>query len=96
MRVLLTSAAEADLTAALDWYAARVPGIAPRFLDEFEVLLRRLADNPRQFPIARGDTRRAGFRHFPYGLFFRLTDHEVQVFACLHASRAPRHWQRRR
>jgi plasmid stabilization system protein ParE len=95
MRVRVTSAAEADLVAAVGWYHAQAPGIGLRFLAEYEAILSRLGDNPQQFPVIRGETRRAGFRHFPYGLFFRVRAAEVEIFACFHASRAPRHWQRR-
>jgi toxin ParE1/3/4 len=95
MPVRVTSAAEADLAAALDWYDAQAPGIGSRFLDEYEIILSRLDDNPHQFPVIRGDTRRADFRHFPYGLFFRIRAAEVEIFACFHASRDPRRWQRR-
>jgi len=95
MRVALTSAAEADLAAVLEWYDTQAPGISPRFLDEFEALFGRLATNPRQFPVVHHDTRRAGFRHFPYGLFFHLGHESVVIFACLHASRDPAHWQLR-
>lgn len=96
MRIRITSAAEADLTAALDWYQTQAPGIGPRFLDEYAAILSRLGDNPQQFPIIRGNTRRAGFRRFPYGLLFRIQATEIEIFACFHASRAPRHWQRRK
>jgi len=61
MRVRFTSAAEAEVADALDWYTARAPGIAPGFLDEFQRLLRRLAENPSQFPTVEGEVRRAEF-----------------------------------
>jgi len=70
MRVRVTSAAEADLAAALDWYDTQSPGVGPRFLDEYEAILSRLGYNPQQFPVIRGDTHRAGFRHFPQGPIF--------------------------
>ena len=95
MKVRLTSAAEAELTAALEWYAAQTPRAASRFLDDFETLIRRLRENPRQFPAVMGEARRAGFRRFPYGLFFRIGAEGVEVFACFHARRDPRQWQRR-
>jgi plasmid stabilization system protein ParE len=79
MRVVLTAAATADLDLATRWYDNQVEGLAARFLDEYEALLTRLGDNPLQFPAIRGTTHRAGFRHFPYGLFFRLRDHQVGV-----------------
>ena len=95
MKIRLTPAAKAEFAAALDWYDRQGPGISPRFVSEFEVLLKRLADNPYQFPTVRGNLRRAGFRHFPYGLFFRIQADSLEVFACFHTSRDPRQWQRR-
>jgi toxin ParE1/3/4 len=90
MQVVLTSAAQ-----ALDWYEAQAPGITRRFIDELETLVGRLAANPGLFPRIRGETSRAGFRRFPYGLFFQIHDGTVVVIACFHASRDPTHWQRR-
>lgn len=95
MRVRLTSAAEAELADALDWYAASAPRAARSFLNEFAALTLRLADNAEQFPAVDGEVRRAGFRRFPYGLFFVISAGEVRVFACFHASRDPRRWQER-
>lgn len=95
MRIVVTAEAEAELASARDWYDEQTPGTGMRFMTEYRVLLDRLADNPRQFQAIRGDVRRAGFRHFPYGLFFRLGAAEIEVFACFHASRRPRRWQRR-
>lgn len=46
MRVVLTAAATADLDRATRWYDNQAEGLAARFLDEYEVLLARLADNP--------------------------------------------------
>lgn len=89
MLVRFTSAANIEVAGALDWYAANVPRETGRFLNDFELLTRRLADNPRQFAFIEGETRRAGFRRFPYGLFFQIVGDEVWVFACLHASRDP-------
>jgi plasmid stabilization system protein ParE len=95
MRVRLTSAAEAELAEALEWYGTNAPGAAVRFLGEFERLLGHLAESLRQFPVIDGEVRRAGFRRFPYGLIFRIGAEQVEVFACFHARRDPRHWRTR-
>lgn len=95
MRVRLTSPAEAELEEVVTWYAGIRDGLAVRFLDEYERLLTRLRDNPNQFPRVRRETRRAGFRHFPYGLIFRIHPEDVEVIACFHDRRDPRRWQRR-
>lgn len=95
LRVRLTSVAEAELADALAWYSLHAPGETGRFLDELEALLARLEDNPFQFPAVAGEARRAGFRRYPYGLFFVVRADEVWVFACFHASRSPRRWRDR-
>ena len=95
MHVRLTSPAEAELADALQWYATIPPGLSARSLDEYEVLLERLRENPWQFPAVREPMRRAGFRHFPYGLLFRIHPTEVEIVACFHGRRDPRRWQER-
>lgn len=93
MRVRFTSAAEAEVAAAVDWYAERAPRSVLGFLDEFESLVRRIAENAHQFPAVEAQIRRAGFKRFPYGLFFVVGATDVEVFACLHAGRDPIRWQ---
>ena len=95
MRVRLTSVAEAELTEAVDWYAANAPREVTRFLSEFDRIKERLAENPAQFPTVYGEVRRVGFRRFPYGLFFVARLNTVEVFAWFHARRDPRRWQER-
>jgi len=95
MKVRVSRAAKIELAGAVDWYDGQAPGVTLRFLAEYEALLDRLADNPHQFPSVGYNARRAGFRHFPYGLFYRIRDKSVEVFACFHNKRNPAHWQRR-
>ena len=95
MKIVLTSAVERDLTGVLDWYDIHAPGVGPRFLDAIEAFLERIAANPRQFPVVRGDVRRADLHRFPYGLFYRIRGERIEVFACLHARRDPAQWQSR-
>jgi plasmid stabilization system protein ParE len=95
MRVALTSETKAELSAILDWYGVLSPSIVRQFIDEYEILIGRLAENPHQFQIVRAGVRRAGMRRFPYGLFYRIRPDRIEVIACLHTSRNPNHWQRR-
>jgi plasmid stabilization system protein ParE len=95
MRVELTPAAKAELAEARDWYDDQHPYLGERFMSEFRALAVRLSEHPRLFPTVRGEARRAVFHRFPYGLFFRIQGDVVEVFACFHARRHPRRWQRR-
>ncbi len=95
MHIRLTSPAHAELAAALEWYANIEPRLAVRFLDEYEALIEQMRDNPWQFQAVHNSIRRAGFRHFPYGLIYRVHPAEVEILACFHGRRDPRRWQDR-
>jgi plasmid stabilization system protein ParE len=90
-----TAAAEADLAEAIGWYEDQTPGLGARLLDEVNGLTRRIADNPRQFPMVYGDARKASLRGFPYVLIFRLRGDEARLLAFFHTSRDPSRWQAR-
>jgi plasmid stabilization system protein ParE len=83
------------LLEAQDWYEAETPGLGRRFRGEIDRTVRRITDNPLQFPLMFQALRRARVRKFPYGLFFTTTDDALIVVACFHASRDPRRWQER-
>ncbi|WP_354085061.1 type II toxin-antitoxin system RelE/ParE family toxin [Bradyrhizobium sp. S3.3.6] len=57
--------------------------------------LMRIAENPKQFPPALKNTRRALLRRFPYILVFRETHDAVYVIAVFHTSRDPLVWKQR-
>ena len=93
--VVFSPAARDELIEARDWYAARNPELADRFITEVENLVARIATAPQQFPVAHRDVRRARCRRFPYALFFRVVADTLQVIACFHGKRDPSQWQRR-
>jgi len=80
---------------AHEWYAARGPVLATRFIVEVETVVERIAAAPEQFPVVHRDVRRVRFRRFPYALFFRVADGRVYVLACFHSSRDPQQWEQR-
>ena len=85
----------AELMDAHDWYEAKLRGLGTRFLDQVEITILRLQENPQQFPMVFQDVHRALLRKYPYGLFFRVEISEIVVIACFHGSRDPRRWERR-
>jgi plasmid stabilization system protein ParE len=93
--VHFTEAARVELIDAQDWYEAEAPGLGRRFRAEIESIVRRMADNPRQFPMVFKTLRRARAKKFPYSLFFLIEPDTLLVVACFHSSRDPRHWQKR-
>jgi len=91
-KVLFMQAARADLADAVRWYDTHAPYVVSQFR---EALRTRIAENPKQFPLALKNTRRALLRRFPYILVFRETRDALYVIAVFHTSRDPLVWKRR-
>jgi len=94
-RLVVTSAAAADLTAAYDWYEDQSTGLGVEFLRAVDAVFAAVQRAPATFPSVRGRTRRALLRRFPYGVFFVEAGDEVVVLAVAHGRRHPRVWQSR-
>jgi plasmid stabilization system protein ParE len=95
LTVVFNQAARAELIEAQDWYEGEASGLGRRFRQAIEVLVDRMSENPRQFPVVFKNVRRALLRRFPYSLFFVVEDETILVVACFHASRDPSQWQER-
>jgi len=94
--IIFSPSARAELIEAQDWYEAEVPGLGRRFRAAIDALVERMSTNPRQFPVALKNVRRALLSRFPYSLFFVIEDDDtLLVIACFHASRNPKKWQKR-
>jgi len=87
--------AQRDIDEAAVWYEGERAGLGLQFLDELDVLLRRVADSPFQFPNITAHVRRALLHRFPYGVYFLHSDQTVEVIAVLHLHRHPDTWKRR-
>lgn len=88
--------AEAETSAAQEWYDMRAMGLGDRFFAAVDSVVSRMADKPEQFPVAHGSLRRAMIFRFPYALIFRIEAEGVYVVACAHTSRAPFYWRNSR
>jgi len=84
--VRFTEAARAELIDAQEWYEAEAPGLGRRFRTEIDSAVRRMTENPRQFPLVFKTLRRARAERFPYALFFLVEADALLVIACFHSS----------
>ena len=94
-RLVVRSAAEADIAEAALWYEQRAPGLGADFLRAVDVAIAEIARMPERFPVVHSTCRRALLRRFPYGVYFVATPGRVSVVACMHARREPRRWKER-
>jgi plasmid stabilization system protein ParE len=59
-----------------------------------DAVVRRLAENPLQFPAIYREAQRA-CQTISLRIVYVIEDDRVTVIACFHASRDPGQWQRR-
>lgn len=100
MRVYkLQLAAEAiqDASEISLWYEAQLAGLGDRFLNEFNLSLDRIAQNPFAFgKIDKGsDIRKCYIKRFQYKVYFNPTEEPVLVLAIIHTARSKRYLRKR-
>jgi toxin ParE1/3/4 len=93
--VVWTPEANEDLLDARAWYDNIRPQLGEQFALAIEATIQAMTQHPLQFPVVYRGRRRAGVRHFPYGIFFEVQEHRIVVIACFHGRRNPRRWQLR-
>lgn len=86
-RVILSPDAKADFRAAIRWYFHIQLELSYRFRAEGENVLRRVRENPYQFPRSHKSTRKALLKRFPYAIYFSLNAERVLILAILHQRR---------
>ncbi len=98
--VRLAPEAVTELADAAVWYESRSPGLARRFLQEFETVLRLIESRSASFPRLLDTSpelniRRALVPHFPYGSIFIELPSEIRIVAVAHVKRRPGYWLNR-
>lgn len=94
-KVLVASAAEADFTEALCWYAERSRQAAENFEAEFEQALAAIAADPHRFPKCDQRHQYYLMRRFPFHVIYRAEREQVVVIAVAHGKRRPGYWSGR-
>ena len=87
--------AEAEISVARDWYAARSLGAAAGFLDEVERALELIAAEPFIRSLDVFKTRSHLLHRYPYIIIYDVVEPNVQVLAVAHTSRRPDYWKNR-
>jgi plasmid stabilization system protein ParE len=72
MRVSFLEAADAEVDAALAWYAERSLLAASGFLHELSKTINHIVDAPHRYPKAEHSTRKIRFDRFPYSIYYRI------------------------
>ncbi len=95
LRVVSHPEADEELEAAALWYEARQPELGDDFLDDFELALRRVIQDPQRPRFIRGKNRKLNLNRFPYAIVYELQKDILFVKAVMHLHRRPFYWRHR-
>ena len=88
------SAAEAEFSESLCWYAERSERAAIDFDADVDLALQTIATDPLRFPKCDDRHRFYLMRRFPFQIIYRVLNNDVTVIAFAHTSRQP-YWNDR-
>jgi plasmid stabilization system protein ParE len=83
--------ASEEYTEALLYYGERSEVVASRFEAAINSSLKQIAEDPSRYPIRLG-LRRCMVIAFPYSIYYRENDLEIQIIAIAHQKRKPGYW----
>jgi plasmid stabilization system protein ParE len=95
MRVKLHPDARAELRAARYWYYERSPLSAIAFAQTIDNAISRISEAPNTFPLADHGTRKFILQRFPFNIFYRTGDTEIEIVAVAHQKRRSGYWSGR-
>lgn len=84
-----------DIIEAVTWYEAQQEGLAIAFVDEVQKAVHKLYFMANSYPVIYQNTRRVLVSRFPFVIHYFIENQEVTIFAIVHGSKHPKHWQNR-
>ena len=91
----LSDEAEVDFDKSYEFYYEDSSKVAETFFNQINLCFENIKQNPKSFPIAHKDLRKYVVKKFPFVIYYRILDTEIQVIAIFHTSRNPEIWNER-
>jgi len=97
MKAVFLKSAQAELDAAVDYYADHASDrVAEAFLQDALQTRQRLIERPEIGKAVSKRLRALAFKHFPYFLIYRVSTDTISIHAVAHQRRRPGYWGGRR
>ena len=90
-----TDDAKQDIKQASIWYNKKRKNLGKEFLNNVELILLNLQQNPNQFVIIYKNVRKVSVNRFPYTILYVIRSKKIIIFAVFHTSRNPNIWKTR-
>ncbi|MFN2377227.1 MAG: type II toxin-antitoxin system RelE/ParE family toxin [Candidatus Binatia bacterium] len=83
-----------ELEEQYTWYQVQRRGLGDEYFSSASGTFESILRNPNLYPVVRPRIRRAPLEHFPYLVFYAVSDDAVTILAIVHGNRHPRRWPR--
>lgn len=90
LKAIFAPQANLDFAEAVNWYLEQDVATAERFELAVERTVSDLCIDPLRWGLFDGEHRRCRIKHFPYSVFYRLTDDHLIIDAIAHGRQRPR------
>jgi hypothetical protein len=87
--------AEAELSAAVEYYEDREAGLGYDLSVQVLASIRNIVAHPAAWPVMEEGVRRCLVNRFPFGVLYSVEPTGVFVIAVMHLLRRPDHWKDR-
>lgn len=84
-----------DLIDGVKYYDDQKAGLGEQFLSAVRRTQSRVRATPKMHQLIWKTVRRSLIERFPFGFYYRVVGHEIEVIAVYHHSRDPAGWQSR-
>ncbi len=94
-KLVIKPSAEVDISKIVSWYKSKKKDLANLFLEQVEVRMNLIQENPNIYQKKYEEVRVGLLRKFPFGIFYVTEEQTIYVIAVLHTSRNPMIWKTR-
>jgi hypothetical protein len=91
-KISFLSAAEDEMIQSALFYETQTNGLGTDFLTAVDFAIQSIHDNPELWPVIRNQVRRRLLKRFPFGILYRISQHEITVIAVMNLHRDPDYW----
>lgn len=95
MRLIRHPEADEELEHAALWYEKAQPRLGEKFLNNFELTLRRILSDPSRWRLFFGQNRKLNFNRFAYAIIYSVEGDSIYVKAVMDLRRRPGYWRHR-
>lgn len=94
-QLFINKFAEKDLENSKKYYNEQSEELGTVFLLDLKATIKRIEQNPFQFPKIEKEARKANLDKFPFSVFFVVDNLLISIFSIFHTSRNPKIWENR-